>query len=301
MRVLTTPDEAFRGLPEYPFERHALDVGGLDMHYVREGPAEGPIVMLMHGQPSWSFLYRRTIADLAAAGYRVYAPDLIGFLRSDKPDDPTAYTYPQHVESVQRFIRKLDLAGVSLVLHDWGGLIGLRVVAADPERFARIVASNTALVDGSLPMPEAWVAFRDKVAADDPLCVSDLARGFCLRPLTDATAAAYDAPFPTEAHKTGVRAFPTLVPVSADDPNSPAVRDAWKVLEAFDRPFLTIFGSEDRIYAGVESLFLGRVPGTRGQPHVELKDAGHFLQEDRPEAFSRALLAFLGSGKAAAA
>ena len=297
MRVLTTPPSAFQNLLNYPFADHRVDVGGLDMHYVCEGPAGGRVVVLLHGQPSWSYLYRRSIVELAAEGHQVYAPDLIGFGRSDKPDDISAYSYTQHVDWVHEFLRKLDLFDISFVLHDWGGSIGLRVVGRDPDRFARILACNTAMVDGTIPMPEDWLAFRDKVASTEELRVSDLVRGLCHRPMNDAVAAAYDAPFPTEAHKAGVRAFPTLVPVREDDPNGPEVRAAWEVLRQFGKPFLTVFGKEDRIYAGAEALFVPAVPGTKGQPHVVMEDAGHFLQEDQPEAFSRAAMGFLETAR----
>jgi len=294
MRVLTTPADAFANLRDYSFGDHAVDVGGLNMHYVCEGPADGPVVVLMHGQPSWSYLYRQAIVELASAGCRVYAPDLIGFGRSDKPVDISDYSYTRHVEWTHDFLRKLDLSDISFVLHDWGGSIGLRVVGRDPDRFSRILACNTAMVDGTIPMPEAWQTFRDTVASTEQLRVSSLVAGMCHRPIDDAVAAAYDAPFPTEAHKAGVRAFPTLVPVSADDPNGPEVRAAWEVLRAFEKPFLTVFGKEDRIYSGAEALFVPAVPGTKGQPHVLVEEAGHFLQEDQPDAFSRALLGFLG-------
>jgi len=293
MQVLKTPDAAFDGLPDYHFAPHYVDVGGVDMHYVLEGPDHGPVIVLVHGQPSWSYLYRHTIKDLAAAGYRVYAPDLIGFGRSDKPADQTIYTYAQHVTWLSAFFSRLDLKDVSVVLHDWGGSIGLCVIAADPGRFARVVATNTAIVDGTLPMPEAWERFRDGVAASARLDVGALARDFCLRPMTDNVASAYDAPFPTRDHEAGPRAFPTLVPVTPDDPGAEIVRGAWKTLESFDRPFLTIYGQDDRIYAGAEQLFIGRVPGTEQQDHVVLDEAGHFIQEDQPRAFNDAILSFL--------
>ncbi len=285
MQVLRTPDERFLGLADWPFEPHYLEVtdaGGteLRLHYVDEGPADGAIVLLMHGEPSWAYLYRKIIPLLTAEGYRVIAPDLAGFGRSDKPADRSDYTYERHVAWMSDWLTTLDLNGVTLFCQDWGGLIGLRLVAAFPERFSGVIAANTGLPTGTgwTDGFKAWLEFSQKVPQ---MPIGALLNGGSARDLSAAEQAAYDAPFPDESYKEGARRFPVLVPVTPEHASVSENRAAWTTLETFDKPFLTAFSDGDAVTRGGEAAFQSRVPGARGQPHVTLR-GGHFLQEDSP-------------------
>jgi len=291
-----TPDERFVGLPDFPFAPHYLTVDRARIHYLDEGPRDGPIVLLLHGEPTWSFLYRRVIPLLVAAGCRVVAPDFLGFGRSDKLTNPADYSYALHVGILHRVVETLDLERVTLFGQDWGGLIGLRVVAEAPDRFAAVVAANTALPDGTLGMPPAFHKWRSYAASVPELRIGKIVRGGTVHGLTDEVAAAYDAPFPDEASKAGARIFPALVPIEPDDPAVPDNRRAWAALEQWTRPFLTAFSDGDPITAGAERFFQQRVPGARGRTHVTIRDAGHFLQEDQPEAVAAAILGVVPTG-----
>ena len=254
--------------------------GSIRIHYLDEGPAEANPVLCMHGEPSWSYLYRHMIPVFTAAGHRAVAPDLIGFGKSDKPTERSDYTYQAHVDWVTEWLTGLDLRNITLVCQDWGGLIGLRLVAAMPERFDRVVTANTALPTGDQPMGEAfesWRAFSQEVPA---FPTGRIIYGGTAKKIDDEEIAAYDAPYPDESYKSGARQFPTLVPSTPDDPASDANRAAWKVLRAFEKPWLTAFGADDKVMAGVDQVFQKLVPGAAGQPHTILPDAGHFLQED---------------------
>jgi haloalkane dehalogenase len=285
MKVLRTPDDRFEGLADWPFApRYAevKDTGGteLRMAYVDEGPRDAAPVLLMHGEPSWSYLYRKIIPGLVARGHRVLAPDLIGFGRSDKPADRADYTYGRHVDWTSQWLTGLDLKDITLFCQDWGGLIGLRLVAAYPERFAGVAVANTGLPTGT-GMTEGfanWLAFSQKIPI---MAVGALLQGGSVRELTPAEVAAYDAPFPDESYKEGARQFPTLVPVTPEHAQVAENLAAWTVLEAFDKPFVTAFSDADPVSGGGEKVFQARVPGTKGQPHVTLH-GGHFLQEDSP-------------------
>ncbi len=283
MPVLRTPDHRFAGLPDYPFAPHYDGVGeGLRLHYLDEGPADGPVVLMMHGQPSWSYLYRRMIPPVAAAGYRVLAPDLIGFGRSDKPVDGDAYTYESHVAWMLGWLDARALSGVVLFCQDWGGLIGLRLVAARPDLFAGVIAGNTGLPEGQ-GMSDAvasWIRFSQAVPE---LPVGAILQGASGRTLTQAEVAAYDAPFPDETYKAGARRFPLLIPLTPDHASVSENKAAWRVLEGWTKPFVTCFGDADPITAGGERLFEARIPGCAGQPHRLIAGGGHFLQEDAPD------------------
>lgn len=285
MRILRTPDARFEGLRDWPFAPRYLpifdeDGSSLRIHYVDEGPRDGPLVLLMHGEPSWSYLYRKVIAELSARGVRVIAPDLVGFGRSDKPAARSDYTYERHVAWMGDWLKDMDLTGATLFCQDWGGLIGLRLVAAFPERFAAVVAANTGLPTGS-GMTEGfrtWLEFSQTVPE---FPVGFIVNGGCARTLDEDERAAYDAPFPDETYKAGARQFPALVPVTPEHASVAENEAAWRVLERFDRPFVTAFSDGDAITRGGEKVFQARVPGTKGQPHVTLK-GGHFVQEDSP-------------------
>jgi len=329
MDILRTPEERFSHLEEYPFEPHYVEIDSgagprLRIHYLDEGPRDGEIVLCMHGQPTWSYLYRHMIPLFTAAGYRVIAPDLVGFGRSDKPGAASDYTYARHVQWMSDWFTALGLDAVTLVCQDWGGLIGLRLVAAFPERFARVVVANTGLPDAqglptemaapmrallaSIEVPttaELGARFREpgpapgffywiRYAAEQPdFRVSELMQVTAMQPLTPAQQAAYDAPFPDDRYMAAARRFPSLVPIFPDDPELPAQRAAWEVLRKFDRPFLTAFGDSDPVTAGQHQRFQQEVPGAEGQNHVTIAQAGHFLQEDQPTAFATAVITFM--------
>ena len=270
MKAVRTPDERFTALPDFPFAAHYTDVpsgdgGTLRVHYLDEGPADGAVVLLMHGEPSWCFLYRKMIPILTAAGFRCVAPDLVGFGRSDKPTDRAAYSYARHVEWMRAALFDgLDLHDVTLVGQDWGGLIGLRLVGEHPERFARVVAANTFLPTGDRPPGKAflsWQHFSQTVADFD---VGFIVGSGCHVELTSEVAAAYSAPFPDDSYKAGARQFPMLVPTSPDDPASDANREAWKTLRSWEKPFLTAFSDQDAVTRGGERAFQQEVPGCAG-------------------------------------
>ena len=286
MQVLRTSDERFTGLADWPFAPHYAQITDADgtalrLHYVDEGPRDGAVVLLMHGEPSWAYLYRRIIAALAAKGHRVIAPDLIGFGRSDKPALRTDYTYERHVAWMSLWFLGLDLKDVTLFCQDWGGLIGLRLAAAFPERFAGLVIANTGLPVGS-GMTEgfkAWLEFSQTIPEMPIGMIVNMGTG---RDLTLAEIAAYDAPFPDETYKEGARQFPTLVPVTPEHGSVAENKAAWQVLETFDKPVVTAFSDGDAVSRGGDVTFQTRIPGAKGQPHVTTKGA-HFLQEDCPE------------------
>ena len=286
MRILKTPEDRFAGLADWPYApRYAIvidaDGTAMQMHYVDEGPPDGPVVLLMHGEPSWAYLYRKVIAGLVAAGCRTIAPDLIGFGRSDKPTERNDYTYERHVEWTSQWLAQLDLADVTLFCQDWGGLIGLRLVAAHPDQFAGVVVGNTGLPVGSGLSEgfEAWLNFSQSVPT---LPIGFILNGGCARDLSPEEIAAYEAPFPDESYKEGARQFPKLVPITPGHASVAENQAAWTVLERFDKPFITAFSDGDAVTRGGEAVFQARVPGARGQPHVTLH-GGHFLQEDSPD------------------
>jgi len=299
METFRTPDERFANLSGYPFAPHYAEVpdsegGTLRMHYVDEGPRHGPKVVLLHGEPSWSYLYRKMIPVLVDAGLRAIAPDLVGFGKSDKPVKVSDYSYARHVEWTRALLfDALDLRDLTLVAQDWGGLIGLRLLAEQPERFARVVAANTGLPTGDVRMPDAWWRFHDFVQRMETLPVGVLVKKGCAVEPPPEVLAAYDAPYPDERSKAGARAFPGLVPNVPVDPATEPNRAAWKVLEGFTRPFLTAFSDGDPITRGGDRLLQSRVPGCQGQPHVTIQGAGHFLQEDKGEELARVVADFV--------
>ncbi len=296
MRILRTPDERFSQLPGFDYEPRYADVGGLRMCYVEAGPAGGEPVLLLHGEPSWSFLYRKVIPVLAEAGLRAIAPDMIGFGRSDKPAEIGDHSYARHVEWMRALaFDALGLRAVTLVGQDWGGLIGLRLVAEHGDRFARVVAANTGLPTGDHPMPEVWLRFREVVRTSPDLSISRLVRSGCQTTLPDEVLAAYDAPFPWPEFTAGPRAMPGLVPTTPDDPASAANRAAWDKLAAWDKPFLVAFSDRDPITAAMAPVFRQLIPGTAGLDHPVLSGAGHFLQEDAGDRLAEEIVAFVAA------
>ncbi len=266
MRILRTPDERFTNLKEYPFESHYVEVpvtasAQLRIHYIDEGPKDAETVLLMHGEPSWSYLYRKMIPIISDSGFRVVAPDLVGFGRSDKPADRNDYTYQRHVDWMQGWLDNIDLRRITLVCQDWGGLIGLRLVVQNIDRFVRVVVANTGLPTGEHAVTEAFLNWRKYSIEVPDFDVGAIVTTGCRTTLADDAIAAYDAPFPDDTYKEGARIFPSLVPITPDDPASEANRKAWKVLSKFDKPFLTAFSDEDAITKGGESIFQKQVPG----------------------------------------
>lgn len=286
MQILRTPDDRFGQLPDFDYEPRYAEVpdgegATLRMAWVEAGPADGEPVLLLHGEPSWSFLYRRMLPVLADAGLRAIAPDLVGFGRSDKPAGIADHSYARHVEWVRALaFDVMDLSGVTLVGQDWGGLIGLRLAAEHPERFARLVAANTGLPTGDHPMPEIWHRFREAVQSAPVVDVGRFVQSGCRRPLAAAVRAGYDAPFPDESFKAGPRAMPGLVPTRPDDPASEANRRAWAALTASSTPVLVAFSDSDPITAAMGPILQRALPGAVGRTHPTIAAAGHFLQED---------------------
>jgi len=288
MQILRTPDERFRDLPGYPFEPHYVDVDGLRMHHVDEG--SGATVLLLHGEPSWSYLYRKMIPPLVGAGLRAVAPDLVGFGRSDKPAARDDYSYQRHMDWLTAFVVALDLRDIVLVCQDWGGLLGLRLAAEQPQRFAAIVAANTGLPTGDHKPPDAFFAWQRFSQTVPELPVGGIIRNGCRTQLSPEVIAAYDAPFPEEGYKAGARQFPLLVPTQPDDPAAAANRAAWEVLKRWDKPFLTAFSDQDPITRGGERVLQKLIPGAAGRTHPTIEGGGHFLQEDCGEALARVVI-----------
>jgi haloalkane dehalogenase len=305
MQILRTPDERFDSLPGFPFEPNYAEInavpadagaGSLRVHYLDEGPRTAPPVLLMHGEPSWSYLYRHMIPVLVAAGHRVIAPDLVGFGRSDKPTETSDYTYARHVAWMSELLfGQLDLTDITYFGQDWGGLVGLRLVAEAPERYARVVVGNTGLPTGDGKLSEAFLAWQ-KFSRESPVFpIGQIVNGGSASDLSPEVIAAYDAPFPDDSFKAGARIFPSLVPSLPDDPGSVDNAAAWKVLEAFDKPFLCAFSDKDAVTKGGEGPFLRRVPGTAGQAHTTIVGGGHFLQEDKGPELAEVIATFIES------
>lgn len=298
MKALRTPENRFDDLPDYDFAPNYCEVddtenGTLRVHYLDEGSSDAEPVLMMHGEPSWSYLYRHMIPPIVGAGHRVIAPDLVGFGKSDKPVDRTDYTYARHVFWMGELLRQLDLRGITLICQDWGGLIGLRLWAEMPDRFARVVVANTALPTGDQPLGEAFAAWRKFSQEAPEFKAGRIVFGGTTTKLTEAEIAAYDAPFPDDRYKAGARQFPVLVPDQPADPEAEPNRKAWRVLKNLQTPVLTAFGADDRIMAGVDRVFQKLCPGAVGQAHEILPNAGHFLQEDVPSELAEIALRFI--------
>ncbi len=296
MKILKTPSERFEALAGYSFQPNYLDVGepeqSLMMHYVDYGKKDAPVILMLHGQPTWSYLYRKMICKAEAEGYRVIAPDLIGFGKSDKFASQSPYTYANHLMWLERLLLALKITDVHLICQDWGGLLGLRLLVKFPDLFASVVAANTMLPTGEHPPGEAflkWQAFSQNVEHFE---VGKVIQNATVNDMISEVIMAYDAPFPSEEYKCGVRKFPMLVPISIDDPESENNRKAWQVLMTLDKPFLTAFSDNDPITAGGDKIMQKLIPGCKGQPHVVIKGGGHFLQEDVGEQLIQHALSF---------
>ncbi|AZQ84313.1 alpha/beta fold hydrolase [Colwellia sp. Arc7-635] len=300
MEFLRTDDSCFADLDGYSFAPNYLlvdDTEGaqLRVHYVDEGPKDATPILLLHGEPSWSYLYRKMIPSLVAAGYRVIAPDLIGFGRSDKPTKRTDYTYQRHVDWMGSVLEQLQLTDITLFCQDWGGLIGLRLVAEQSDRFARVVAANTMLPTGEYSPGEAftqWQKYSQEVAE---FPAGGIVNGGATSELTPEIIAAYNAPYPEEKYKEGARQFPLLVPTSLDDPASKSNIAAWQVLSQWQKPFLTAFSDNDPITSGGDKIMQKLIPGTKGQAHTTIVNGGHFLQEDQGDKLAEVIIDFIAA------
>ena len=296
MKTVRTPDEHFAKLPDYPFAANYVDIddtdgGTLRVHYLDEGPADGPVVLAMHGEPSWSYLYRKMIPQLVEAGLRVIAPDLVGFGKSDKPTEHTDYTYARHVAWMQAaIIDHLDLTGATFFGQDWGGLVGLRLVAENPDRFDRVIIGNTGLPTGEHPPSQAFLDWQKFSQTTEIFDVGFLINSATNTDLSAEEVAAYDAPFPDDTFKAGARIFPSLVPTASDDPAAEANRAAWQVFSQWEKPLITCFSDGDPVTAGGDAPFHKLVPGAQGQPHVTIEGAHHFFQEDAGAQLSQIII-----------
>ncbi|BFM12282.1 haloalkane dehalogenase [Simiduia litorea] len=298
MDVLRTPEACFDRLPDYNFTPNYLQVadtegGHLRIHYLDEGDANAPVVLLLHGEPSWSFLYRKMIPLLAAAGFRVLAPDLIGFGRSDKPSKTSDYTYARHVTWMKDWLIQVNVKNITLFCQDWGGLIGLRLVAELGHLFSRVVAANTFLPTGDFAPGEAFEQWQQYAQTVPVLPVGDIVNRGAVTNLSADIIAAYNAPYPDEHYKVGARIFPQLVPITPENPEAQANREAWLQLRQWQKPFLTAFSDSDPITAGAEKILQKLIPGTQGLQHPTVAEAGHFLQEDQSQSLADIIIQFV--------
>ena len=292
-RILRTPESRFAGLNDFPWPPHYREVGGLRIACIDEGPRDAPVVLLMHGEPTWSYLYRKMIPVLLAAGYRVVAPDLVGFGRSDKPAARDDYSYLNHVEWMKAWLQQADLQHITLFCQDWGSLIGLRMAAEAPERFDRIVLANGGLPTGTSEVPKAFKIWRAFARWSPWFPIGRIVKTGCYKGLSPEAVAAYDAPFPSGKYRVAARIFPGFVPTTPDDPERARNEQAWEVFKRWDKPFLTLFSNRDPVTRGGHKIWHKLVPGAQGQPHAVTRDAGHFLQEDKGEEVAQAIAAFI--------
>ncbi len=295
MKILRTPDERFRNLPGYAFEPHYTDVGDMRMHYLDEGAADADPVLLLHGEPSWSYLYRTMVPPIVEGGLRAIAPDLIGFGKSDKPAAQDDYSYEKHVAWMKQFIENLNLRNITLVCQDWGSLIGLRLAAENEDRFDRIVLANGGLPTGEGKIPTVFKIWRAFARFSPWFPIGRIVQSGTVSELSPDIVAAYDAPFPDSTFKAGSRAFPKLVPTTPNDPAALANRAAWEVFRNWRKPFLTAFSNRDPITRGFDKAFVERVPGAKDQPHTTIRDAGHFLQEEKGPELASVVIDFIKS------
>jgi haloalkane dehalogenase len=298
MDFLRTDDSCFDNLPDFDFRTNYLMVddsegGQLRVHYLDEGPKGAAPILLMHGEPTWSFLYRKMIPILVQAGHRVIVPDLIGFGRSDKPCKREDYTYQRHVDWMTSFVLQLDLKNITLVCQDWGGLIGLRLATDNTQRYARIVAANTMLPTGDHDPGEAFKQWQSYSQQVEQFNVGNIVNGGTVSELSADVIAAYNAPFPNEKYKEGARQFPLLVPITPDDPAADKNRLAWKILSNWQKPFLTAFSDSDAVTAGGDKLMQKIIPGSKGQNHTTIISGGHFLQEDQGASLAEVVVDFI--------
>jgi haloalkane dehalogenase len=290
---LRTEESAFAHIPDFPYQPHYTEIAGLRIAHIDEGPRDAPAVLLMHGEPTWSFLYRKMIPGLLQAGLRVIAPDLVGFGRSDKPTRASDYSYLNHVLWMNAWMQTNELQHLTLFCQDWGSLIGLRMAASAPHRFDRIVLANGALPTGTTPVPRAFKLWRAFARYSPWFPIGRIVKAGCVNGLSAQEMAAYDAPFPSRRHQLGARLFPGFVPTTPHDPERARNEAAWEVFKRWDKPFLTLFSNRDPITRGGYRIWHELVPGAQGQPHAVTRGAGHFLQEDKGAEVARAIATFI--------
>jgi haloalkane dehalogenase len=293
MKLLRTPVERFENLPDFPYEPHYLEIDKIRIHYVDEGPKDAEVMLLMHGEPSWSFLYRHMIPILLKAGFRTVAPDLVGFGRSDKPTEKEDHTYAKHVKWMTKLVKSLELKRITLFCQDWGSLIGLRVAIENQDRFSRIVLSNGGLPTGEQPMTEAFLNWRRFSRESPNFDIKFIIQGGTTTQLTDDILAGYDAPFPDDTYKAGARILPSLVPISTDDPEHEANKKAFEEFGKWEKPFLTAFADSDPVTRGGDKFWQQYVPGAKGQNHPTIKNASHFVQEDKGPEIAKLMVEFI--------
>lgn len=292
MPVIRTPDARFVDLPGYPFQPHYVEVNGLRMHYIDEG--QGEVILCLHGEPSWSYLYRKII-PLLARSYRVVAPDFIGFGRSDKFTERDEYSFKMHHDSLVAFIEATELTDITLVVQDWGGLLGLTVASEKPDLFKRLVIMNTGLPTGEEPMGKSFMRWREFAASQSDMPIGAVIfNGVAQKEqMTTDVLLAYDSPFPNVSYKAGAMAFPLLVPTQPGDPGASEIKQAREVLSHWQKPALVMFSDKDPITHGLDSFFRALIPGAQGQPEIVIENAGHFLQEDKGEEIAQHILEFM--------
>ena len=293
MKLLRTPDKMFKNLPEFPYNPNYIDVDGIRIHYIDEGPKDSEVVLLMHGEPSWSFLYRHMIPILIDAGFRIIAPDLVGFGRSDKPTEQSDHSYRKHVEWLTKVVILLNLKNITLYCQDWGSLIGLRVAIENQERFQRIILSNGGLPTGEQKMGKAFLDWQHLSKTTPKFNIGTIIQGATVTKLPQNVIEAYDAPFPDDTYKAGARIMPSLVPTTKEDPEHEANKKAWEAFFQWKKPFLTAFSDSDPITRGGDRFWQEKVPGAQGKNHKTIKDAGHFLQEDKGPELANLILEFI--------
>jgi haloalkane dehalogenase len=297
MKILRTPNSAFQNLEDYSFQENYCSVeGDLRLHYLDEGDPKDPVVLLLHGEPSWSYLYRKMIPILINEGMRVIAPDLIGFGKSDKPAKQSDYTYGKHINWIQNLLDHLDLKDINMFIQDWGGLIGLRLLTANPENFKSVVAGNTMLPTGSVTPPQAFLDWQNFAATSPKFDVATVLQNATTTTLSNEIIKAYNAPFPNDEYKAGARVFPALVPTSEEDPESDNNKKAWKILVKWNKPFLNLFSDQDPITKGGDQVFRKLIPGTKGMKHKTIS-GGHFLQEDAGSEIAELMVSFYQKSK----
>ena len=295
-QVLRTPEARFANLPDFAYRPHYTEIGGLRIAHIDEGPRDAPTVLLMHGEPTWSCLYRKMIPVLLDAGMRVVAPDLVGFGRSDKPANKSDYSYLFHVQWMSAWLQAQDLQNVTLFCQDWGSLIGLRMVAEAPERFARIVLANGGLPTGMEEVPRAFKIWRAFSRYSPWFPIGRIVKTGCVAGLSPEEVAAYDAPFPSRRYKVAARLFPGFVPTTPQDPERQNNERAWELFKRWDKPFLTLFSSRDPVTRGGHQVWQALVPGAQGQAHAITRQAGHFLQEDKGVEVAHAIVRLMSVG-----
>jgi len=295
LKLLSTPEKRFENLPDFQYEPHYIEVDGIKIHYLDEGSKHAEVILLMHGEPSWCFLYRHMIPILVKSGYRIIAPDLVGFGRSDKPTEQTDHTYRKHVYWMTSVIRSLDLSNTTLFCQDWGSLIGLRLAIENQDRFIRIVLSNGGLPTGEQRMPEAFMNWREFSRTSPSFDIKFIIQGGTITKLNKEVLNGYDAPFPDDTLKAGARILPSLVPISTDDPEHENNKKATEQFKQWEKPFLTAFSDSDPITKGGDRFWQTYVPGARNQNHTTIKNAGHFVQEEKGPELADLIIEFIKS------